>query len=144
MEGDLRLPPSSGSWAPRHEYGLDMPPRPTVYVYLFQRPQRGDQRHDVSDADTRSVASAARGILQDLTLRFRRGTGRCRRCMCACGIVARFNVILIDSSESRRCCWLRPGYLASWPIRSAAARGEIGVRVAPPLSPPPAQPTGDV
>ncbi|HYL63725.1 MAG TPA: ABC transporter permease, partial [Candidatus Methylomirabilis sp.] len=38
MDGDLRLLTIVGIVGDTHEYGLDAPPRPTVYVNLFQRP----------------------------------------------------------------------------------------------------------
>jgi putative ABC transport system permease protein len=66
MDGDLRLLTIVGIVGDTHEYGLDAPPRPTVYVNLFQRPHSAITLTMLSDADTRLVASAARGILQDL------------------------------------------------------------------------------
>ena len=66
MDGDLRLLTIIGIVGDTHEYGLDAPPRPTVYVNLFQRPRAAITVTMLSDADPRSVASAARGILQDL------------------------------------------------------------------------------
>src|SRR2546427_4710238 len=66
MDGDLRLLTIVGIVGDTHEYGLDAPPRPTVYVNLFQRPRAAITVTMLSDADTRAVASAARGILQDL------------------------------------------------------------------------------
>ena len=39
MDGDLRLLTIVGIVGDTHEYGLDAPPRPTVYVNLFQRPR---------------------------------------------------------------------------------------------------------
>jgi predicted permease len=66
MDGDLRLLTIIGIVGDIHEYGLDVPPRPTVYVNLFQRPRPAITVTMLSDADTRLVTSAARGILQDL------------------------------------------------------------------------------
>jgi hypothetical protein len=66
MDGDLRLLTIVGIVGDIHEYGLDAPPRPTVYVNLFQRPRPAITLTMLSDADTRALASAARGILQDL------------------------------------------------------------------------------
>jgi putative ABC transport system permease protein len=66
MDGDLRLLTIVGIVGDTHEYGLDVPPRPTVYVNLFQRPRSAVTLTMLSDADTRLVTSAARGILQDL------------------------------------------------------------------------------
>jgi putative ABC transport system permease protein len=66
MDGDLRLLTIVGVVGDTHEYGLDEPPRPTVYVNLFQRPRSDMTVTMLSDADTRSVTSAAREILHEL------------------------------------------------------------------------------
>jgi putative ABC transport system permease protein len=66
MDGDLRLLTIVGIVGDTHEYGLDEAPRPTVYVNLFQRPRAFMTVTMLSDADTRSVSSAARGILREL------------------------------------------------------------------------------
>jgi putative ABC transport system permease protein len=66
MDGDLRLLTIVGIVGDIHEYGLDSPPRPTVYVDLFQRPRPTMTVTMLSDAGTQSVTSAARGILQEL------------------------------------------------------------------------------
>jgi len=66
MDGDLRLLTIVGIVADIHEDGLDVPARPTVYVNLLQRPRAVITVTMLSDADTRLVTSAARGILQDL------------------------------------------------------------------------------
>jgi putative ABC transport system permease protein len=66
MDGDPRLLTIVGIVGDTREYGLDEPPRPTVYVNLFQRPRAEMTVTMLSDADTRLVSSAARAILQDL------------------------------------------------------------------------------
>src|SRR6202162_4687804 len=66
MGGDLRLLTIVGIAGDIHEYGLDAPPRPTVYVNLFQRPRAAITVTMLSDADTQLVTTAGRGILQDL------------------------------------------------------------------------------
>jgi predicted permease len=66
MDGDLHLLTIVGIVGDTHEYGLDKPPQPTVYVNLFQRPRSVMTVTMLSDADTRSVSSAARAILQDV------------------------------------------------------------------------------
>ncbi|HLZ51858.1 MAG TPA: ABC transporter permease [Candidatus Acidoferrum sp.] len=66
MDGDLRLLTIVGIVGDIHEYGLDAPARPTVYVDLFQRPRSEITITMLSDAGTGSVTAAARGILKDL------------------------------------------------------------------------------
>jgi putative ABC transport system permease protein len=66
MDGDLRLLTIVGIVGDVHEYGLDAPPRPTVYVNLFQRPRPAITLTMRSDADTQLVSSAARGIVLEL------------------------------------------------------------------------------
>jgi putative ABC transport system permease protein len=66
MDGDVRLLTIVGIVGDIHEYGLDVPPRPTVYVNLFQRPRSAITITMLIDADAQWVTSAARGILQEL------------------------------------------------------------------------------
>ena len=66
MDGDLRLLTIVGIVGDIHEYGLDAPPRPTVYVNLFQRPRAAITITMLSDAETQSVTSVARRILEQL------------------------------------------------------------------------------
>jgi putative ABC transport system permease protein len=66
MDGDMRLLTIVGIVGDIHEYGLDAPPQPTVYVNLFQRPRADVTVAMQSDADTRLVVSAARVILKEL------------------------------------------------------------------------------
>ena len=66
MDGDIRLLKIIGIVGNVNEYGLDVPPRPTVYVNLFQRPQSAITLTMLSDADIQLVTSAARAILHEL------------------------------------------------------------------------------
>ena len=66
MDGDYRLLTIVGIVGDVREYGVDAPPRPTVYVNLFQRPRARIALTMLTDADTQSVTSAARGILHGL------------------------------------------------------------------------------
>jgi predicted permease len=66
MDGDMRLLTIVGIVGDVHEYGLEAPPRPTVYVNLFQRPRPALTFTMLSDAPTQLVSSAARGIVQEL------------------------------------------------------------------------------
>jgi len=66
MDGDLRLLTIVGIVGDVRDYGLEAPPRPTVYVNLFQRPRSAITVTMLSDAPTQLVTTAARGILMDL------------------------------------------------------------------------------
>ncbi len=67
MDGDIRLLTVVGVVADVHEYGLDAPPRPTVYVDLFQRPRPAITLTMLTDSDTQTVTTSARRILQELS-----------------------------------------------------------------------------
>jgi putative ABC transport system permease protein len=66
MDGDLRLLTIVGIVGDVHEYGLDAPPRPTVYVDLFQRPRPAITITMLSHAQTGMVIGQAREILRQL------------------------------------------------------------------------------
>jgi putative ABC transport system permease protein len=66
MDGDLRLLTIVGIVGEVHEYGLDAPPRPTVYVDLFQRPRPAMTITLLSNANTSLVISQAREIVRQL------------------------------------------------------------------------------
>jgi putative ABC transport system permease protein len=66
IDGDIRLLKIIGIVGNVNEYGLDVPPRPTVYVNLFQRPQSAITLTMLSDANIQLVTSAARAILHEL------------------------------------------------------------------------------
>ena len=95
MDGDLRLLTIVGIVGDTHEYGLDAPPRPTVYVDLFQRPRATITLAMLSDADTRLVTSAARRILQDLNPELPARFRTFEQVYAASLGSRRFNVILI-------------------------------------------------
>lgn len=66
IDGDLRLLTIVGIVGDVHEYGLDTPPRPTVYVDLLQRPEPLITVTMLTGADTQMVTSSAREILHEL------------------------------------------------------------------------------
>jgi len=66
MDGDLRLLRVIGIVEDVHQYGLDVTPRPTVYVSAFQRPRPFMTMVMLTRADIRSVTTAARRILREL------------------------------------------------------------------------------
>jgi putative ABC transport system permease protein len=62
----MRLATVVGVVGDVHQYGLESPPRPTIYVDLFQRARPWITVTMLSHTDTRQVTSAARGILHEL------------------------------------------------------------------------------
>jgi putative ABC transport system permease protein len=65
MDGDLHLLSVVGVVGDTREYGLETPPRPTVYVNLLQRPRVGFSLIMHADGDSAAVIAAARAILHD-------------------------------------------------------------------------------
>jgi predicted permease len=130
MDGDIRPLTIVGIVGDTREYGVEQPPRPTLYVNLLQRPRFSVTVVMRSAAEQHSIVSAARGVLRevapDVPPRFRTFA----QIYAASLGARRFNLTLVGVFAGTALALAVAGIYGVMSYTVARRRQEIGVRVA--------------
>jgi putative ABC transport system permease protein len=130
MDGDLRLITIVGVVGDTHEYGLESPPRPTVYVNLRQRPRPTASVTMLAGGDPGPIASAARAILRQLNPEIPARFRMLAQVVSASLGSRRFNVILTACFAITALVLATTGVFGVMAHSVSRRTREIGVRVA--------------